>query len=82
MRPDSSPSFVLVSQGQVYTRSTAALRIAGLFKGAWQLLRILWARPLRDVLYNFVARNRYAWFGKAESCLVPTPELTARFLFD
>jgi predicted DCC family thiol-disulfide oxidoreductase YuxK len=77
-------TFVLVSEGKVYTRSTAALRIARHFKGAWQLLRILWVvpRPLRDMLYNFVARNRYTWFGKAESCLVPTPELSARFIYD
>lgn len=77
-------TFVLVSEGKVYTRSTAALRIAKHFKGAWQLLRIFWMvpRPLRDVLYNFVARNRYAWFGKSETCLVPTPELSARFIDD
>lgn len=77
-------SFVLVSDGKVYTRSAAALRIAREFKGAWQLLRALWLvpRPLRDALYDFVARNRYAWFGKAESCLVPTPELRARFMID
>jgi predicted DCC family thiol-disulfide oxidoreductase YuxK len=77
-------SFVLVSDGKVYTRSTAALRIAKHFKGAWQLLRLLWAvpRPLRDVLYNFVARNRYSWFGKSDSCLVPSAELRARFRYD
>ena len=77
-------TFILVSEGKVYTRSTAALRIATHFKGAWRLLRILGAvpRPLRDALYNVVARNRYSWFGKAESCLVPTPELSARFKYD
>jgi predicted DCC family thiol-disulfide oxidoreductase YuxK len=77
-------SFVLVSDGKVYTRSTAALRIARHFKGAWRLLRILWLvpRPLRDAIYDYVARNRYAWFGKADSCLVPTSELSARFRYD
>jgi predicted DCC family thiol-disulfide oxidoreductase YuxK len=77
-------SFVLVSDGKVYTRSAAALRIAREFKGPWQLLRILWLvpRPLRDLLYDFVARNRYSWFGRSESCLVPTPELSARFISD
>jgi len=77
-------SFVLVSDGKVYTRSTAALRIARHFKGAWQLLRVLWLipRPLRDLAYDFVARNRYSWFGKADSCMVPTPELSARFIYE
>jgi predicted DCC family thiol-disulfide oxidoreductase YuxK len=77
-------SFVLVSDGKVYTRSTAALRIARHFKGAWQLLRVLWLipLPLRDLAYDFVARNRYSWFGKADSCMVPSPELSARFMYE
>ena len=77
-------SFVLVSDGKVYTRSTAALRIARHFKGPWQLVRAFWVvpRPLRDLLYDLVARNRYSWFGKTESCMVPTPELSSRFLYD
>lgn len=39
-------------------------------------------RPLRDMLHHFVARNRYAWFGKADSYLAPTPELSATFIHD
>lgn len=37
-------------------------------------------RPLRDMVYNWVARNRYRWFGKRESCMLPTPALRAKFL--
>jgi predicted DCC family thiol-disulfide oxidoreductase YuxK len=37
-------------------------------------------RPLRDWVYDIVARNRYAWFGKRDACMVPTPDLRARFL--
>ncbi|HMR44897.1 MAG TPA: hypothetical protein PKC40_13730 [Saprospiraceae bacterium] len=37
-------------------------------------------RPLRDLVYNFIARNRYRWFGKQESCWLPTPDLRSRFL--
>jgi predicted DCC family thiol-disulfide oxidoreductase YuxK len=75
-------SFVLISEGRVYTRSAAALRITRHLKGAWRLLRILWVipRPLRDFLYDRVAKNRYSWFGKAETCMVPTPELKVRFM--
>jgi len=77
-------TFVLVSEGKVFTRSAAALRIARHLRGAWPLLRLfaIVPRPLRDMLYDYVARNRYSWFGKTESCLVPTPELRARFRYD
>jgi predicted DCC family thiol-disulfide oxidoreductase YuxK len=82
--PSDVASFVLVSEGKVYTRSSAALRIARHFKGAWRLLRILWIvpKPLRDWLYDVVARNRYSWFGKSESCMLPSPALSERFKFE
>jgi predicted DCC family thiol-disulfide oxidoreductase YuxK len=37
-------------------------------------------RPVRDWGYDIVARNRYRWFGRTDSCMVPTPELRARFI--
>jgi predicted DCC family thiol-disulfide oxidoreductase YuxK len=37
-------------------------------------------KPLRDAVYRFVARNRYRWFGRQDACLVPAPEVRARFL--
>jgi predicted DCC family thiol-disulfide oxidoreductase YuxK len=77
-------TFVLVSGGKVYTRSSAALRITRHLKGPWKLVRALWLipRPLRDWMYDVVARNRYRWFGKTDACMVPTPGLQARFLYD
>ena len=73
---------VLFEDGQCYTRSTAALRIARKLSGAWPLLFLFLAVPvpLRDAVYNFISRNRYAWFGKRDECRVPTPELRERFL--
>lgn len=73
---------LLVEDGRVYDRSTACLRIARHLSGAWPLAYafILVPRPLRDLVYGWVARNRYAWFGREESCRIPTPELRARFL--
>ena len=75
-------SIVLVEDGRVFTRSTAALRIArGLgfpWAAAYWLIAI--PRPLRDRVYDFVARNRYNWFGRRDICMVPTPALRARFL--
>jgi predicted DCC family thiol-disulfide oxidoreductase YuxK len=81
--PSSEPdSVVLVQHGCVYTHSEAVLRIAGQLGGLWPVLslgRIL-PRVLRDAAYRWVARHRYQWFGRQDSCMLPTPELKARFL--
>lgn len=75
-------SVVLVEGGRVYTRSTAALRIARRLRGPWRLLAafVVVPRPVRDLVYDWVARNRYRWFGREEACRMPTPELRERFL--
>jgi predicted DCC family thiol-disulfide oxidoreductase YuxK len=81
--PEGDPeTLVLVEGGVVYERSTAALKIARRLRGGWKLFAALLVLPrgLRDVGYNFIARHRYGWFGKTESCRLPTPELRARFL--
>lgn len=74
-------SFILFEDGTLYTRSTAALRVLSQLKG-WKWSRVLnWVpRFLRDGVYNVVARNRYKWFGKQESCMLPSPDLVSRFL--
>lgn len=78
----NTDSVVLVEQGQCFTRSTAALRIARHLSGGWPLLTALRVvpRPLRDVVYDWVARNRHRWFGRREHCRIPTPEEQQRFL--
>jgi predicted DCC family thiol-disulfide oxidoreductase YuxK len=75
-------SVILVDQGRVYERSDAALVIAGRLGLPWSLARVGWVVPrfMRDGVYRWVARNRYRWFGKREACMVPTPELRARFM--
>ncbi|RYY19170.1 MAG: thiol-disulfide oxidoreductase DCC family protein [Cytophagaceae bacterium] len=75
-------SVVLVADGQLYTHSTAILRIARQLGGGWRLAEAGWLlpRPWRDALYRFVARRRYQWFGQQPSCWLPTPALRARFL--
>lgn len=75
-------SVVLIENGKAYTKSTAALRIGSRFGGAWRLLGALVIVPpfLRNFVYDFVATNRYRWFGKQEQCRLPTPALRARFL--
>ena len=77
-------SFVLVEDGRLFKRSTAVLRVARGLGWPWSLAYagIIVPRPLRDWLYDRIARNRYRWFGKSDVCMVPTPDVRARFLSD
>jgi predicted DCC family thiol-disulfide oxidoreductase YuxK len=79
---ESFSTITLIQNDKIYTRSTAVLKIVREFPGAWKLLYIFIAipKPIRDFLYNIVANNRYKWFGKKDSCRLPTPELRAKFL--
>ena len=65
-----------------YTKSSAALKIMNDFGGVWKLSTVFLAipNPIRNIVYDFIAKNRYKWFGKKESCMIPTPELKAKFL--
>jgi predicted DCC family thiol-disulfide oxidoreductase YuxK len=78
----AADSVVLIEGASCYTRSDATLRIARRLAGAWPLLATLAVvpRPLRDWAYDAVARKRFRWFGRADSCLVPTPALRDRFV--
>ena len=82
LRTDNFDTFVLVEGTRVSVRSTAALRMARLIGGAWSLLAVFLVLPeiLRDPVYKWISRNRYRWFGKRDSCMMPTPELRSRFL--
>ena len=75
-------SFVLIDEGKAYQRSTAALKLYNKLPWYWKWVQIFWIIPafIRDAVYNFIAKNRYKWFGKKEECMIPTPELKARFL--
>ncbi len=76
-------SIMLIEPGRVYYRkSTAALEISRDLSGAYKFLKHFRIIPegLRDSIYDFIAYNRYKWFGKKEQCMIPTPELKAKFL--
>lgn len=75
-------TIVLYEEGETYTRSSAALRIARRLTGPWPLLflAIVIPRPVRDRVYDWIAHNRYRWFGRRDQCRMPTPELKERFL--
>lgn len=75
-------SLVLVEGDKYYTKSTAALKVAGHLDGAWKGLKVLKIVPkfIRDFGYDLIAKNRYKWFGKTDQCRIPTKEMRERFL--
>ena len=76
-------SVVLIEPGVAYyIKSDAALQIGSHLKGFSGLSRFLHLIPssLRNIVYDLIARYRYAWFGKKDACVIPTPELKAKFL--
>lgn len=79
---DQLDSVVLVEGGRAYTKSRAALRIARGMDAPWPALRALAVVPraVADFVYDRVARNRYRLFGRTEACMLPPPEVRARFL--
>lgn len=80
--PEALDSVVLIENGTAYRKSTAALRVALHLPAPWPAAAVFMAvpRPLRDVVYDLVASNRYDWFGERDACRMPTPELQQRFL--
>jgi len=81
LKATDSNSVVLLENGLLYTKSSAALRIARRLNGLWPLLYSLIIVPkfLRDWVYNTIAKNRYKWWGRQETCWVPTPKLKTKF---
>lgn len=75
-------SFVFIEKDKAYHSSTAGLKLYNHLPWYWKWTQLFWLVPrvVRDGLYKLVARNRYKWFGKKESCMVPTPDLRSRFL--
>lgn len=75
-------SFLLVQNDKILQKSTAALTVATQLGGIWKLAAIFLIVPafIRDMVYDGISKNRYRWFGKTESCRMPTPELKAKFL--
>ena len=76
-------SIILIETGiAYYVKSEAALQIGQNLKGYRIISKVLNLIPssLKNIVYDFVARNRYKWYGKREECMVPTPELRAKFL--
>ena len=80
--PPEIDSVVFIENGKVYTYSDAAIRTARYFRWPAKLLYglILIPKFIREPIYKWIANNRYKWFGKREECMIPTPDVKARFL--
>ena len=79
---DYDASLVLIEDDRFYTSSDAALRVARYLRAPWSWASVLRVFPrwLRDTVYRWVSRNRYDWFGKRDTCRLPTPEERDRFI--
>lgn len=80
--PQDIDSMILVKNETCYYKSSAALRICKNLKGTWKLFYfcLLVPKPIRDHFYDVISKNRYKWFGKKDSCTLPSPEIRNRFL--
>jgi predicted DCC family thiol-disulfide oxidoreductase YuxK len=75
-------SLVLIEGGKASVRSTGALRILRRLRFPWPMFYglIVVPRPIRDWVYDLIARRRYGWFGRQDVCMVPRPDLANRFV--
>ncbi|MDA9554824.1 thiol-disulfide oxidoreductase DCC family protein [Pelobium sp.] len=82
LNPQELKTVIFIRDHKVYTQSDAALQIAKGLDGLWPLAGVLLVIPkfIRNAVYQFIAKNRYRWFGEKETCMVPTPDLQNRFL--
>ena len=79
---DDMQSFIFIDEGKIYKQSTAALKVCRYLRGLWPLCYGFMVVPkfIRDGIYNWIAKNRYKWFGIRQACMIPTAEVKARFL--
>jgi predicted DCC family thiol-disulfide oxidoreductase YuxK len=79
---DKFDSIILVENNEYYLRSTAALKILQRLGALWKTVYVfmLVPRPVRDYIYDIVARNRYKWYGKRAECMIPSSDIESRFL--
>ena len=80
--PDDPSSFLFLRGGKAWQSSSAVFALAKLLRGWPKLLLIFWVipRPLTDFVYRAFAKNRYKWFGKSDTCMIPSPEMKARMV--
>ena len=79
---EAARSLILIEDGRIYLRSTAALRVAGRLSAPWRYARVLLLvpRPIRDAVYRVVAAIRHRIAGQSNACEIPPPEIRARLI--
>jgi len=79
---DYTSSLVLIEEGKSYVKSDAALQLAKHLNGLWKIGSVLMFFPkfIRNPVYDWIAKNRYKWFGKKEVCWIPEKKWQPRFL--
>ncbi|AEF89400.1 hypothetical protein DR66_5710 [Delftia acidovorans] len=82
LRVEGLQTLLLVDGDRSWQHTDAILRVLHGLGWPWRLAWAAWLipRPLRDGLYRWLARNRYRWFGRSAQCMVPDPQVAARFL--
>lgn len=80
--PTKTKSLVLIEKNIAYTKSTAALKLSKYLKGIYVLCYCFLIVPafIRNGVYDFIAKNRYKWYGKQDTCIMPDENLAKRFL--
>lgn len=80
--PDNFFSVILIHQNKSYSESTAALKVLVQLGAIWKAAYLLFIIPkyFRDIVYKWIAKNRYQWFGKRDTCMMPTQDLKHKFL--
>lgn len=82
LKSDDYDSFIVVIEGEIHTKLDGVFALFTTLGFPWKILslgRIL-PLPLKNLLYDLVAKNRYRLFGKRDTCMIPTPKIRARFL--
>lgn len=79
---NDAASVLLIEKNNIYTKSTAALKITTYLRGGFPLLYFFIIVPLfiRNSIYNYIAKNRYKWFGKRDTCMTPNNQIKHRFI--
>ena len=82
INPQKLDTIILIENDRVYLKSSAALRISKKMSNLWPLLYVCIVLPkfLRDAVYDYIAKNRYTWFGKKDECMIPSPTTKDKFL--
>ena len=82
IQTENIETFLLIKDGKPYTKSDAVFEIVSEFKPGWKVFLIFRFMPkvMRDFVYRVIAKNRYSLFGRKDQCMVPSPEMQAKFL--